>query len=504
MERGASIRKLNKASQADAEHASAAVRGAASFYADYLYTEPAIRTCRGLSCHLARPAGKPSGGAAEQPVYCLGYCDQSPVSILPDHTVHTGPGSEPAYVPKVRCTASRPVVTARLLEGDHAELARARAAGVYSALATWLESNHPDGLLETVVQSGEQGRGGAGFLTGEKWRACAAAPGTKKIVIANGDEGDPGSYIDRLLLERDPHAILEGLALCAFAVGASHGLIYVRSEYPQARQCMEQAINDATAAGIIGPAVMGSEFAFAVEVVAGHGSYVCGEETALLNSIEGKRGEVRLRPPYPTEAGLYGLPTVVNNIETLVNIPWIAQHGAGEYRQLGVEGAHGTKAMCLNYGFAHPGIVEVEFGTSLRTVIEELGGGGSAGHSIEAIALGGPMGSVLTAMQWDVPVDYRAMHATGVELGHGGMVAFVEGTDYRDVIRHWLEFMALESCGRCVVCRLGSRQALNLVASLDKDRAELEALLGVIASGSLCAFGRNIPTPVRQLLALID
>lgn len=479
-----------------------AQRGSESFYADSAHMNASERRCRGLSCSLVPQ--EQTEVANEQAVYCLGYCDQSPVSLSPEGVIRAGAGAGPPRVSAIRCAARTPVVTERLVAGDYADLHAAQSAGVYSALQAWVKNKTPVDLLDTVSRSGELGRGGAGFPTGEKWRACAEASGARKVVIANGDEGDPGSYIDRLLLERDPHAVIEGLALCAFAVGASHGLIYVRSEYPHAYTCISQAVADATAAGIIGAVVADSPFSFTVEVVSGHGSYVCGEESALLNSIEGQRGEVRLRPPYPTEQGLFGLPTVVNNVETLVNIPWIARQGASAYRELGTAEAQGTKVMCLNHGFASPGAVEVELGTPLRQVIEEYAGGGAAGKTIEAVALGGPMGSVLTADQWDVPVGYRTMHEAGVELGHGGLVALPVGTDYRSILRHWLEFMAAESCGRCVACRSGSREALALAEYPEQSRAELEALLGVIAVGSLCAFGRNIPRPVRQLLALID
>jgi len=494
-------------------HSPATVRGVRSFFADTAHSSSKGRVCRGLSCQLARAADAATDESGLQPVYCLGYCDQSPAWMSPENYVVTGKAKIAPVSSSIRALARVPIVTARLSRGDHSPLKKARTAGAYQALTSWLHKPLSAGghaasaaaLLATVIRSGEQGRGGAGFLTGEKWRATASIDSPDKFVIANGDEGDPGSYIDRLLLEYDPHAVLEGLALCAFAVGAARGVVYVRSEYPLALRRMQQAVAEATAAGILGPASADFPLAFDVEVVTGHGSYVCGEETALLNAIEGRRGEVRIRPPYPSAVGLHGQPTVVNNIETLVNIPWIAAHGAEAYRQLGTEHTPGTKAICLNSGFAQPGVVEVEFGTPLRAVIEVAGGGAKDGKPLLAVVLGGPMGSVVTPAQWDVPIDYAAMRAAGIALGHGGIVALSADTDIAAVIRHWLTFMVYESCGRCVPCRSGSREALRLAAEVTTpaDRADLDNLLQMIVLGSLCAFGRNTPAPIRQLLALL-
>lgn len=494
-------------------HSPATVRGVQTFFADTAHGSSKGRVCRGLSCHLAGATDTASDDSGLQPVYCLGYCDQSPVWMSPENYIVVGKAKIAPAASSIRALAPVPIVTARLAKGDYSSLQKARAAGAYQALAAWLRkplaqtgpTTGSSSLLDTVIRSGEQGRGGAGFLTGEKWRATASIDSTDKVVIANGDEGDPGSYIDRLLLEYDPHAVLEGLALCALAVGATRGIVYVRSEYPLALRRMQQAVAEATAAGILGPVSAAFPLAFDVSVVTGHGSYVCGEETALLNAIEGRRGEVRIRPPYPSAVGLHGQPTVVNNIETLVNIPWIAVHGAEAYRQQGTQHTPGTKAICLNSGFAQPGVVEVEFGTPLRSVIEVAGGGAKDGKPLLAVVLGGPMGSVVTPAQWDVPIDYTAMRAAGIALGHGGLVALSAETDVRAVIRHWLTFMSYESCGRCVPCRLGSREALRLAVQMKTaaDMTALDELLQLIALGSLCAFGRNIPVPARQLLELL-
>ncbi len=313
-------------------------------------------------------------------------------------------------------------------------------------------------------------------------------------MVANGDEGDPGSFIDRVLIEDDPHSILEGMAICGHAVGANKGIVYIRSEYPRAMKRMQIAIQAATATGLLE--------GFELSVFPGMGSYVCGEETAMLNAIEGFRGEVRLRPPYPVFEGLFGKPTVVNNVETLVNVPWILEHGAAEYAALGTRGSPGTKAVCLNYGFAAPGILEIEFGRSLRDVIERDAGGAARGQRLEAVLIGGPMGSVALPNQWDVPVCYQAMAGRNLILGHAGLVAVPEGTDLKTLFVHWIEFMAEESCGKCVPCRLGSRRALDIAQSVagSRSRQQLERLFNIMAQGSLCAFGQLMPGPMSEML----
>lgn len=496
-------------------------RGVESFYADLSADPQALRICRGLSCELAGAADLHGRLASRQPcrgIYCLGYCDRSPALLQPDGTAWVGvaalswpvtSGAEAADGRvDIRCVARTPIVTARIAAGDHSSLSRAQAAGVYGALRRAL-AGPPEAVLAAVERSGERGRGGAGFPTGHKWRLCAQAPGARRYVVANGDEGDPGSFVDRVLLEDDPHAVIEGLILCAYAVGAHEGVVYIRSEYPKARQRMQQAIVEAREAGMLGPTVLGLPFAFDLRLVAGQGSYVCGEETALLNAIEGRRGEVRVRPPYPAEHGLYGQPTVVNNIETLVNIPWIFEHGAEAYRQTGTPDSPGTKAFCLNHGFARPGIVEADFGLTLRALIETYGGGAAGGRRLIAVALGGPMGSVVSPADWDVPLDFPALAAREIRLGHGGVVAIPEGTDLRALLVHWLRFMADESCGKCVPCRHGSRSALGLARALKGSGAQwadssqaLVDLLDTIELTSLCGFGQGIPGPVKTLMRL--
>ncbi len=500
---------------------SAATRGVQSFFAYQTPTGNHVAVCRGLSCELNGAPGLVARLEAQgttSPVFCLGMCDRSPAILTAGEQVLTGADALqwtcaagprlPATPLDIRNMSSRAIITERIGRGSHAALDRARAAGVYDALAAVVAGRHGD-VLAQIEASGEQGRGGAGYPTGAKWRACARAPGARRFVVANGDEGDPGSFIDRVLIEDDPHAVLEGLLLCAFAVGATEAIVYVRAEYPRARERMSQAITEASAAGLLGAAVLGGSFGCDVRLVTGHGSYVCGEETALLNAIEGKRGEARVRPPYPAVAGLHGCPTVVNNIETLVNVPWIVREGAAAFRKLGTQASPGTKAFCFNRGFARPGIVEAEFGVSLAELVHGQAGGSRDGRPLQAVVLGGPMGSVLRPDVLDVAVDFPALAARGIRLGHGGMVAIQSGTDLNAVLRSWAWFMVAESCGRCAPCALGSHRVAELVGRLRGDRedieragAELGPLLDTIEAGSLCGFGQGIPGPIRELLEL--
>jgi NADH:ubiquinone oxidoreductase subunit F (NADH-binding) len=468
---------------------AATLRGAASYYA-HLSSPADLQVCAGTSCFLCRGGEAPHGAHS---VYCLGHCDRSP-TWLDEDGVAQNPDGPLDSLPEIRCLARVPVVTRRLLAGGAASLGRARELGAYAARTHLPE---PAAILKALERSGERGRGGAGFATARKWRTCAETPASRRYLIANGDEGDPGSFIDRVLMEHDPHAILEGMILGGHAIGASEGIVFIRSEYPKAITAMETAIRDARAAGLLGTG-------FDVTVVRGMGSYVCGEETALLNAIEGRRGEVRLRPPYPAQSGLHGMPTVINNVETLANVPFIVADDGADYARLGTPGCRGTKALCLNRGFARPGIVEVEFGISLRTVIEEIGGGARDGQPLSAILIGGPMGSVVTPADWDVPVDYDEMHHRGFELGHGGIVAVPQDADFRGLLAHWLRFMIDESCGKCVPCRLGSQCAANALHAgrdAEETRRRLDELFTAMEQGSLCAFGQSMPIPMRQLIA---
>lgn len=371
----------------------------------------------------------------------------------------------------------------------------------YAGLARALAMK-PEAVVDLVLAAGLRGRGGAAFHAARKWQLAARAEGYPKFVVTNGDEGDPGSFIDRELMERDPHGVLEGMAICAHAIGATRGIVFIRSEYPVSVEVMERAIGDAERAGKIGPAARGPGRGFEVEVVKGMGSYVCGEETALLAAIEGQRGEVWPRPPYPVESGLFGRPTVVNNVETIVNVPWILERGPEAYAAMGTAESRGTKAVCFNRGFARPGIAEVEFGRPLREVIEGIGGGGAGGVGLEAVLVGGPMGSIVLPEEWDAPLCFTAMGKRGINLGHAGLVAIPRGTDWRALLHHLLTFMKQESCGKCTPCRLGTTRCHELAAGgLTADSlAEVERILDVMREASLCAFGRETPGPVSTVL----
>jgi NADH:ubiquinone oxidoreductase subunit F (NADH-binding) len=468
---------------------AAPLRGAASYYAD-LGLSAGSQVCAGTSCFLCRGGDGPKDARS---VYCVGHCDRSP-AWLDDAGVARGSDGPLPGLPDIRCLAPTPVVTRRLLAGGAASLERALELGAYAALTNMPA---PAAVLAALERSGERGRGGAGFSTARKWRTCAETSANHRYLIANGDEGDPGSFIDRVLMEYDPHAILEGMILGGHAIGAGEGIAFIRSEYPRAIAAMERAIREAHAAGYLGRG-------FEVSVVQGMGSYVCGEETALLNAIEGRRGEVRLRPPYPAQCGLHGMPTVINNVETLANIPFIVADGGEAYARLGTPDSRGTKALCLNRGFSRPGIVEVEFGLPLREVIEDLAGGSRDGQSLAAVLIGGPMGSVVAPDAWDVPVGYEEMRRRGIELGHGGIVAVPQDADFRGLLAHWLRFMTDESCGKCVPCRLGSQCAANALHAGHHEaqtRRRLDELFTAMEQGSLCAFGQSMPRPMRELIS---
>lgn len=489
----------------------ASVRGALSSYTEAKADPYAIRVCAGTSCMLAG-GGNIARDLSRQhkckPVYCLGYCDRSPVAMTQGGDVL--PQFTPAHFddltlnrdlphpppPSIRCDAHHPIVTERIGQPQW-------TGGVlpsYDGFAIALRMP-PEQVVETVLASGVRGRGGAAYPTGNKWKLAAKAPGSPKFIIANGDEGDPGSFIDRELMERDPHAILEGMAIAAHAVGASRGIVFIRSEYPVAAAVVSKAIDVATHAGLLGENALGPGKPLHIEVIRGMGSYVCGEETALLAAIEGQRGEVWPRPPYPVEAGLFGKPSVVDNVETLANIPWIMQKGAAAYAAMGSPDSKGTKALCLNHGFAKPGIVEVEFGITLRDVIDRLAGGGARGE-LEAVLLGGPMGSIVTPDQWDAPICFAGMSRRGINLGHGGLVAIPRGSDWTAILRHLLTFMRDESCGKCVPCRLGTARAHEMakagltLASIPN----FERILALMKEASLCAFGRETPGPIKTIL----
>lgn len=373
--------------------------------------------------------------------------------------------------------------------------------GLRAVLAT-----EPAAIIEAVVESGLRGRGGAGFPAGIKWRTVAQATADRKYVVINADEGDSGTFADRVLMEGDPFTLLEGMVIAGIATGAEHGVVYVRSEYPDAIAALRTAIDVARIRGWLGPSVLDSGIAFDIEVCVGAGSYVCGEETAMLESIEGRRGMVRPKPPLPALAGLFGRPTVINNVMTMAAVPAIVAHGPAAYAALGEGSSRGTSVFQLSGNIARGGIVELGFGVTLRTLIEEWGGGTRTGRPVRAVQVGGPLGAYLRADQLDVPMTYEALAENGAMLGHGGIVVFDDTVDMAEQARFAMEFCAEESCGKCTPCRIGSTRGVEVIDRIRRgddpgsNLELLEDLCEVMRDGSLCAMGGLTPMPVLSAL----
>lgn len=450
-------------------------------------TTIADQPCQGLACFVTRQAATNGKGVTSQrpPVYCLGKCYAAPAC-----------GTDTAR-PHVAIDAPSGIVLSRLANGGARSLAASRAMDGYSRLGVWLR-RPPADILDEVEASGLRGRGGAGFPAGKKWRAVAAQDAQPKYVIANADEGDPGAYIDRFLIEDDPHTLIEALTLAGYAVGASKGAVYLRKEYPEAHRILTHAIDEARAAGLLGANVAGTGFTFDLDVFSGQGSYVCGEETALLNSMEGLPPMVRPRPPYPTQHGLFGKPTLVNNVETLANIPWILQHGGAAYHARGFSRSRGTKVLSLNSLFRRPGLYEVEFGVPIRHVLEDLGGGLRTGE-IRGVIIGGPLAGILPPHLFDTPLGFEELQAVGASVGHGGLIAFDEQTSLPELIHHVFEFAAEESCGKCTPCRIGSRtveamfrRVLMKRPTSANDKSWMTEIVSALHATSLCGLGTGL------------
>ena len=376
----------------------------------------------------------------------------------------------------------------------------------YAALHHVLRERSPDEIVAEISQSGLRGRGGAGFPTGRKWALARAAGSDTRYVICNADEGDPGAFMDRNILESDPYSVIEGMTIAAYAIGASVGWIYVRGEYPLVVARLLAAISRARGAGLLGEAIAGSSFRFELGIKRGAGAFVCGEETALIASVEGRRGTPRLRPPYPVERGLYGQPTVINNVETYANVPWICTHGAQAFARLGTTRSRGTKVFSLAGDVRRSGMVEVPMGTPIRQIIEEIGGGSGTGRPLKAVQIGGPSGGCLPATLFDTPVDYESLTQTGAIMGSGGLIALDTACCMVDVARYFLRFTQEESCGKCTFCRLGTKRMLEILDRLcagegrDGDLERLEALARQVQAASLCGLGRSAPNPVLGTL----
>lgn len=379
------------------------------------------------------------------------------------------------------------------------------AAGGYTGLLTAVSEMAPGEVIDEIVASGLRGRGGGGYPTGLKWNTVAKMDGPIKYIICNADEGDPGAFMDRTVLESDPHRILEGMALAGYAVGASEGYVYVRGEYPLAIKRLQLAIRQAKRMGILGSNVCGTTFNFNIEIRIGAGAFVCGEETALIASIEGKRGTPRPRPPYPAEYGLWGHPTLINNVETFANVPPIMRNGGDWYASIGTANSKGTKVFALAGSIKNTGIIEVPMGTTLNEIVFDIGGGVSEG-SCKAVQTGGPSGGCIPVDYFETAVDYDSLHELGSIMGSGGMIIMNDSSSMVDVARYFMEFCMTESCGKCVPCRVGTVHMHNILDKIYKgegnsrDLALLEKLCDMVRETSLCGLGQTAPNPVMSTL----
>ncbi|MDP9990611.1 formate dehydrogenase iron-sulfur subunit [Variovorax boronicumulans] len=364
----------------------------------------------------------------------------------------------------------------------------------------------PEEVVQQVLDSGLRGRGGAAFPAGIKWKTVMATPAAQKYIVCNADEGDSGTFSDRMTMEGDPLMLVEGMTIAGIATGATKGYVYIRSEYPHAIATMNEAIRAAEAAGFLGDNILGSGQTFWLEVRKGAGSYVCGEETALLESLEGKRGIVRAKPPLPAITGLFGQPTLINNVITFASVPLILARGAAYYRDFGVGRSRGTLPMQLAGNIKHGGLVEKAFGVTLRELLYDYGGGSASGRPIKAVQVGGPLGAYLPESQWDLPLDYEAYAAVGGTVGHGGIVVHDDTADLSRLARYAMEFCAIESCGKCTPCRIGSTRGVEVIDKIRADNKRVEHVIllrdlcNTMVHGSLCAMGGMTPFPVLSAL----
>jgi bidirectional [NiFe] hydrogenase diaphorase subunit len=376
----------------------------------------------------------------------------------------------------------------------------------YLALSTVLHEMHPSDVIAEVAQAGLRGRGGAGYPTGLKWETVAKSSGSPKVIVCNADEGDPGAFMDRSVLESDPHRVLEGMAIAGYAVGASEGYIYVRAEYPLAVARLKTALRQAERHGLLGSDICGSHFNFRISIRLGAGAFVCGEETALIASIQGLRGTPRPRPPYPAQAGLWGHPTLINNVETFANIAPIVRNGGAWFSGLGTERSKGTKVFALAGSIRNTGLIEVPMGMQLRDIIYNIGGGIPDGRRFKAVQTGGPSGGCIPEEFLDTPVDYETLTSLGSIMGSGGMIVMDETSSMVDVARYFMEFCMTESCGKCIPCRAGTVQMYELLGRFSARQARpadlqmLETLCDLVRNTSLCGLGQSAPNPVLSTL----
>jgi formate dehydrogenase iron-sulfur subunit len=452
------------------------------------------RHCQGLACFAARGRDPErwAQAVAETPrIDCLGKCYRAPAS------------SDDDALPHVESRARDTVLLGNVLAGGVHALSEYRARAGGEALSQALTMG-PAAIRAAIVQSGLRGRGGAGFPSGRKWDAVARAPGKRRYVVVNADEGDPGSFSDRFLIEDDPFLLIEATVIAGYAVGASAGYVYLRKEYPLAHRRLQAALDAARAGGMLGERILDSGYSFDLQITPGAGSYLCGEETAMLNAIEGKRPEARPRPPFIFEQGLFGAPTLVNNVETLCAVPWILRRGAEAYRALGVANSRGTKLLSLPSLFARPGLYEIEFGMTLREIVDGLGGGLKRG-TLQALMVGGPLAGLIPPSLLDTPFGYEELQAIDAAVGHGGVIAFAGDTSIAEIAREVFRFGATESCGKCTPCHLGSpvlQRGFEAAAQLRSpvvSRAEFADLVAALEAASLCGHGRGLAEFARSL-----
>ncbi|HWH69541.1 MAG TPA: NADH-ubiquinone oxidoreductase-F iron-sulfur binding region domain-containing protein, partial [Candidatus Sulfotelmatobacter sp.] len=386
------------------------------------------------------------------------------------------------------------------------ERAGVRGPNASTASASALSPLSPEQVIEAIERSGLRGRGGAGFPTGTKWKLARQQANPTKYVICNGDEGDPGAFMDRMLLESFPYRIIEGLAIAAVAVGAHEGIFYIRHEYPLAVKRVRAAIKLCQQRGWLGARLLGTEYPLKLTIKEGAGAFVCGEETALIASIEGQRGMPRLRPPFPAQSGLWGKPTLINNVETLALVPWILRHGPETFAAYGTKASKGTKVFALAGNVRRGGLIEIPMGTTIREIVEDIGGGAQPGRRFKAVQIGGPSGGCVPARLADTPVDYESLRDVGAIMGSGGLVVLDDTACMVDIARYFLQFTQDQSCGKCTFCRIGTRRMLDILERLcagkgqRQDLAELEHLAQQVGAGSLCGLGKTAPNPVITTL----
>jgi len=461
-----------------------------------------------------------------KPVGCLGLCCNGPLVRADDRLYQNVQASDAAAIvaslkgqPVTHrlCDTGQPFFTRqKLIVREHSgridpeNIVDCIGHDAYRSLLKVLTGMSPQQVVGEISNSGLRGRGGAGFPTGLKWATVAKAGGTPKYVICNGDEGDPGAFMDRSVMEGDPHRVLEGMAIAAYAVGAEHGVIYVRAEYPLAVKRLTKAINQARRHDLLGHEIFGTKFNFNIEVRLGAGAFVCGEETALIASVEGNRGVPRPRPPYPANKGLHGCPTLINNVETFGNIPAIIDRGAAWFASIGTEKSKGTKVFALTGKIKNSGLIEVPMGITLREIIFDIGGGIPDGKAFKAVQTGGPSGGCIPESHLDQPVDYESLMQLGSIMGSGGMIVMDETSNMVDVARFFMEFCMTESCGKCVPCRVGTYEMHELLNRIcegvgtQDDLHPLRELCEMVKQTSLCGLGQSAPNPVLSTLRFFE